>query len=304
MGVGRAEAEVTTPVGIGPYRRIWRIAWPVSISTSTITLLTLVNLFWIGRLGTVAVAAVSHLQPDPLHRLRHLEHRPHRRAGDRRPPRRRGRPREAFDAAAARRRVSALLLGVVVAASATRARRRASGFFGTGGPVEALAISYLRIMYLGQTTALRLRRRWAPCYQASGDARTPMLVNVAVVVANGVADPFFIFHPGELTVGGLSLGWLGWGVDGAAIAATLVRRGRLRRVPRRVALPGGALSRGRPIAASPWPPRLLQMTRIGTPASVSMIARPLSTFLLLEGDRVVRHARRSPPSASPCARSR
>ena len=41
------------------YRRIWDIAWPVSISTSTVTLLTLANLFWIGHLGTAAVAAVS-----------------------------------------------------------------------------------------------------------------------------------------------------------------------------------------------------------------------------------------------------
>ena len=41
------------------YRRIWELAWPVAISTSTVTLLTLVNLLWIGHLGTVAIAAVS-----------------------------------------------------------------------------------------------------------------------------------------------------------------------------------------------------------------------------------------------------
>ncbi|HTN49613.1 MAG TPA: MATE family efflux transporter, partial [Burkholderiaceae bacterium] len=44
---------------VATYRRIWDLGWPVSISTSTITLLTLVNLFWIGHLGTVAVAAVA-----------------------------------------------------------------------------------------------------------------------------------------------------------------------------------------------------------------------------------------------------
>ena len=51
--------EIRTAVADAGYRRIWQIAWPVSISTSTVTLLTLVNLFWIGHLGTVALAAVS-----------------------------------------------------------------------------------------------------------------------------------------------------------------------------------------------------------------------------------------------------
>ncbi len=55
---GAAEAVSIEPadatVQPGPYKRIWRLAWPVSISASTVTLLTLVNLFWIGHLGTVA----------------------------------------------------------------------------------------------------------------------------------------------------------------------------------------------------------------------------------------------------------
>ena len=51
-----AEEEVAPVRELGTYRRIWQIAWPVSISTSTVTLLTLANLFWIGHLGTEAVA--------------------------------------------------------------------------------------------------------------------------------------------------------------------------------------------------------------------------------------------------------
>src|SRR5262245_38081614 len=51
-----AVAPASEPAG---YRRIWQLAWPVATSTSTVTLLTLVNLFWIGHLGTVALAAVS-----------------------------------------------------------------------------------------------------------------------------------------------------------------------------------------------------------------------------------------------------
>src|SRR5262245_24747893 len=61
----RAAAEVSAVVEEAPvlaadgYRRLWQLAWPVATTTSTITLLTLVNLFWIGHLGTAALAAVS-----------------------------------------------------------------------------------------------------------------------------------------------------------------------------------------------------------------------------------------------------
>ena len=81
---------------------------------------------------------------------------------------------------------------------------------------------------------------------------------------------------------GLPLGWLGWGVDGAAIAAALCGSAGC------LTFLAISVLGGRPF---PWPAdrrvRLaagdfLQMTRIGTPASVSMIARPLSTFLLLK----------------------
>src|SRR5512139_685001 len=64
--MSRSAVEISLPAQEVPlasaaatYRRIWELAWPVSISTSTVTLLTLANLFWIGHLGTVAVAAVS-----------------------------------------------------------------------------------------------------------------------------------------------------------------------------------------------------------------------------------------------------
>src|SRR5262249_9978161 len=90
--------------------------------------------------------------------------------------------------------------------------------FGAGTDVEAAAIPYLRIMFAGQVF-LYVSIALGASYQAFGDTRTPMLVNVAVVLVNGLLDPFFIFSPGEMTIGGVSLGWLGWGVNGGAIAA-------------------------------------------------------------------------------------
>lgn len=282
-----ARRRETRPIGEavsnpppGPYRRIWRIAWPVSITTSTITLLTLVNLFWIGRLGTVAVAAVS-ICSQILFIVFGFSNIVHtgalaivaRRVGE-------GDRNRAFDASL-HGLCLGVLLGLVVALAGYATAPAVLGFFGAGNEVESIALSYLRIMYLGQLP-LFVSAALGACYQASGDARTPMLVNVGVVVANGIADPFFIFHPGEVSVGGLLLGWLGWGVDGAAIAAALCGSAGC------LTFLAISVLGGRPF---PWPAdrrvRLaagdfLQMTRIGTPASVSMIARPLSTFLLLK----------------------
>jgi putative MATE family efflux protein len=101
------------------------------------------------------------------------------------------------------------------------------------------------------------------------------------VLANGVLDPFFIFAPGQVTVAGVPIGWLGWGVSGAAIAAALSAAAGL------VLFLAVALLVQRPFAGSIRgvrlvPSEFVRMLRIGTPASVSMIARPLSTFLLLK----------------------
>jgi putative MATE family efflux protein len=118
-------------------------------------------------------------------------------------------------------------------------------------------------------------------YSAAGDTRTPMLLNGLTVALNAVLDPFFIFAAGEHFVAGIDVGWLGWGVYGAAVADVLagivgmtlfvvVSIGLDRPLPR---------PRGRAITLTPatfW-----QIVRIGVPASASLMARPLSTLLLI-----------------------
>ena len=264
----------------GGYRQLWELAWPVALSTSTVTLITLVNLFWIGHLGTVALAAVS-VCGNILFIVFGLATIVHtgalaivsRRIGE-------GHLTEAFVAT----RHGLLLggvLGVVVALVGYAAAPAVVGFFGAGDEVNAIAVPYLRIMYVGQVP-LYLTVALSACYQAAGDSRTPMLINVGIVLANGLADPFFIFPPGEVSIAGVSLGWLGWGVNGAAVAVVLtsvvgcaifLALTLVGRWPR--ALP--KLAR---VTLSPA--ELWRMLRIGTPASIGMVARPLSTFLLLK----------------------
>jgi putative MATE family efflux protein len=252
----------------------------VAISTSTVTLLTLVNLFWIGHLGTAALAAVS-VCGNILFIVFGLSNIVH--AGALAIVSRRVGAARLSEAYAATLHGVALgtALGLIVAVVGYATAPAVVGFFGVGVEVEAIAVSYLRIMYIGQVP-LFISVALAACYQAAGKTRLPMLTNVVVVVANGIADPFFIFAPGQVALAGVPLGWLGWGVDGAAIAAALASAG------------GTLLLLGISIALrAPFSPpagkatrleldQFWQMLRIGTPASITMVARPLSTFLLLK----------------------
>jgi putative MATE family efflux protein len=272
--------EVASTAEAGSYRRIWRIAWPVSISTSTVTLLTLANLFWIGHLGTAAVAAVSLcgnllfivfgiasvVQTGALAIIA-------RRVGE-------GNLAQAFSAM-----VHGVLLGLVMGTAVALAGYAATPavvhFFGAAPQVEQIAVGYLRIMFLGQMP-LFVSIGMGAAYQAAGDTRTPMLVNVAIVVVNAIADPFLIFAPGGLHLGGFDIGWLGLGASGGAVAAALCSLAGC------ALLLSVSLLRHRPLARPAHarlaitPGEFWHMVRIGAPAAVSMAARPLSTFLLLK----------------------
>ena len=264
----------------GGYRQLWELAWPVALSTSTVTLITLVNLFWIGHLGTVALAAVS-VCGNILFIVFGLANIVHtgalaivsRRIGE-------GNFADAF-VATRHGLLLGCVLGIVVALIGYLTAPAVVGFFGAGDEVNAIAVPYLRIMYLGQVP-LYLTVALSACYQAAGDARTPMLINVGIVLANGLADPFFIFAPGQVAIAGLSLGWLGWGVNGAAVAVVLTSVVGCA-VFLALTLAGHwprALPKLERVAISPA--EFWRMLRIGAPASIGMVARPLSTFLLLK----------------------
>ena len=264
---------------LSTYRRIWELAWPVSISMSTITMLTLANLFWIGHLGTAAVAAVA-LGGNILFIVFGISDVVYtgavaiiaRRVGA-------GNLTDAFNASL-HAVILGAMLGVSVALLGNWGAPAIVGFFEAGPEVEGPATDYLRIMFICQiflytSTAMRA------AYQSAGDTRTPMFVNLLVVLVNGVLDPYFIFAPGELVLGGVRVGWLGWGVPGAAVAAVLSSAMGL------CVFVGVSLVLRRPFRRPRHgvrisPQEFWRMLRVGTPASITMVARPLSTFLLLK----------------------
>lgn len=272
--------DVKPPRDLSSYRRLWELAWPVSISTSTVTLLTLANLFWIGHLGTTAVAALS-LCANLLFIVFGLTSIVHtgavaivaRRVGE-------GDHARAYSGLV-HGVVLGFGLGVIVAIAGYNAAPYVVRFFGAEAEVERIAISYLRIMLVGQVAMFTWMGLGAS-YQAAGDTRTPMRVNLGVVAVNAIADPFLIFERGQVHVLGYDLGWLGLGPDGGALAASICTLGGC------IVLLALTFFGHRPIRRPAHahvridPAELWHMARIGAPAAVSMAARPLSTFLLLK----------------------
>ncbi|MBU0671540.1 MAG: MATE family efflux transporter [Candidatus Margulisbacteria bacterium] len=75
--------------------------------------------------------------------------------------------------------------------------------------VVALGTSYLRITFLG-VIVMFYGFLISAILQGAGDAVTPMLILAGATVLNIVLDPIMIF-------------WLGWGVNGAALATVISR---------------------------------------------------------------------------------
>ena len=261
------------------YRQIFALGWPVALSNSTIALFLIANLYWIGHLGTTAVAAVS-LCGHVLFILFGFTQIVHTGtvalvsrgvgAGD----------GEGAWTAAMHAIALGVGMGLLLFGLAPWISPAAIGFFGVSDEVRGLAVPYLSISLFSQMLMF-LGMAMGAAYQAAGDTRTPMWINVGAVSINVVIDPLFIFAPGEVDFFGLDVGWLGLGVSGAAFAdivshfigmSIFVGWSWWRSWP--LPRPPGARLRFRVS-------EFARMIKIGVPASISMMARPVSTFILL-----------------------
>ena len=283
MSAGESHARHALPPSpstLDGYREMWRIAWPVSVSTSTHMLLMVANLFWIGRLGTYAVAAVS-LTSHILFITFGMTQIVFagavaivaRRTGEEN-------PREAF-AASVHAVVLGTLLGVLVSILGWFVSEPIVSFFDVERAVSEVTIPYLQISFAG-TAPFFLSMGIGASYQGTGNTRTPLALNAIIVAINIIIDPILIFAPGELSLGGWDVGVAGLGVVGAAYA-DIVATGLgciffiLLWLSRYSPFPSHARGRVRVTLDGLW-----QILRIGAPAGITMLARPLSTFLLLK----------------------
>ena len=262
----------------GDLRTIWSIAWPGSVSMLLFTSLALVDLKWVSFLGTDPVAAVS-LCTNIVFIIFGVSHIVY--AGTLALV---SRALGAGDHPAARTSlfhalVLAGLLGLLTAGLGWFVSPPLIGFFDLEPEVERLSIIYLRLLFL-HFFFLTFGTPLSASFNAAGNTRTPLLINTLVVLANIVLAPVLIYQPGEMVVAGLDLGCFGWGITGAGLATILAAM-----------LSAGLFFALLPTRRFPvhWPDRRLgpwdpgeigRIIRIGIPASLAHISRPLSTLLL------------------------
>ncbi len=189
---------------------IWGVGWPVMISTISTTILTLVDIFWIGKLGAsqVAGAALSSAlfavitsfgQVISAGTLAIIA----RYAG--------AGKREKISIALDHSLILALLVALPILAAGLGWSSSLLAGLGAGEIVVGFGLPYLRLLlvavpflYLGLVASTTL--------YGLGNTKTPMKINLLTGLTNMALDPLFIF------------GWLGfprWGVSGAGVATLL-----------------------------------------------------------------------------------
>jgi putative MATE family efflux protein len=108
--------------------------------------------------------------------------------------------------------------------------RYAFNLMGTESEVTRLGINFVRIVFAG-TTFLFLIETFGACFRGSGDTKTPMKVLLVSLSLNIALDPLLIFGIGPFprmgTSGAALATFLSWGTA-AVIYLILIIRGRLR----------------------------------------------------------------------------
>ena len=265
-----APAEYHDP---GSYRSIWRLGWPVMVNMAAHTLFSLVDLYWIGSLGTDSIAAVA-LCGNIMFSMFGLTLIIH--AGalamiSRRVGAGNLSGRDGAEGVSGQAMHLSIVLGAVVAGIGVMIARPTMLLFDASSEVTELGTAYLlpmmaSFLILFPTMAL------SAIFTAAGNTRTPMYVGVASNLLNAALDPFLIF------------GWWGLpalGVAGAAIASLICEFVGLvslfalfRR--RDLGFPSARLLRWYGVGA------LVRMLRIGIPGGLGALTRPFSTLFLLK----------------------
>jgi putative MATE family efflux protein len=236
------------------------------------TAFTIIDLYWIGALGTDALAAVSLIgnllfclfgftQIVYVGALAMLSRRIG--AGNLK-------GRDGAEGVAAQALQLSFLLGVAVTVLGVAMARPSVALFGTSQAVAELAVEYLIPMLVGFLPVFPMMALIS-FFTAGGDTRTPMHVGVAASLFNAALDPFLIF------------GWAGfpaWGVAGAGIASLVSAVLNLVALWWLYAVRDLPFPRRSPFQ---WPGARAYRTlfRIGIPASLGMLTRPASTVILL-----------------------
>jgi putative MATE family efflux protein len=194
------------------HRELIRMTVPVAFSLFAHFLFNIIDTIWLGRLGTVALAAAgsagfvvwmilsfARIMPTGVMALvaQALGARQEERA------------RLAATRSILLSQWAALVTGLLV----VWLLPRIFVWMGTAHDVEIAGREYLKVMVAG-LPLLFLGMVIEGIFRAHGDTRTPMWVLLAALLGNAILDPFLIFGWGPFPA---------WGVGGAALATVICR---------------------------------------------------------------------------------
>ncbi len=245
------------------------LAWPVMLTGALQALYNLVDAFWLGRLGTAAVAAPGMAWPILFFFMsfaggfqaagatfvaQHFGARDLRGA------------EESAGQIAGFLALAAVVLG-------------AFGFFlspvilrliGAPADIYPLALVYLRIECLG-LPIMFLAQVFGGLMLGLGNTRLTMYLSVASLLLNGVLDPLFIFGWGPVPA---------WGVAGAA-AATILSRGLVAVVGLALLFSGRVGIRLHLRNLRPKLSRILPILRVGLPNVLDQASTSLGFVVMM-----------------------
>jgi putative MATE family efflux protein len=245
-------------------RAVWQIAWPVMLTQALYTSLNLVDMFWVGKLGRAAVAAVA-LCGSVLGVLFSLGQlftvaamaTSSRAAG--------ANSRAGVQESLRHSLLLSVLVAVPLALFGFVLSGQLLGVFRAAADVVAAGVPYLRVVFLGLPGFFFGMVAYS-VFQALGDTRTPMFITLGTNVANAALDPVLIFGwcgAPRLGVTGAALATVGCQSLGLLVMLAVLRRRGLLRVRGRI-----RFSAFRTLAG------------IGVPAGLSAVTRPLTGMVM------------------------
>lgn len=250
------------------WRAVTRLAGPMMVSAVLQNAQSLIDLFWVGRLGSTAVAALALsgtilmlLFPALMGLATGTVALVSRAMGA-------GQEDTASDQAGQSLSV-ALVFGVALGLGGLPAIAPVCRLLGAPAEVVVQSVNYLRISLLGLFSGCLLFVG-SSALQGAGNTVVPMAAMVLANVLNLILDPLFIFGLGPLPAGGVAGAALATVLSqviaaGAIIAVLMHGRTRLRLRPQHLV------------------PRLqpaLNLLRIGVPSMGQMLARSLMGLAL------------------------
>lgn len=254
---------------VGILTAIRRLAMPMLIGALLQNLQSLIDLFWVGRLGHAAIAGVALggvvimvLFPGLMGLSTGTVAMVARATG--------ARQTEAAGAAAAQSIIMACVLGLIMALAGWMPAEALLRLLGAGPDAIAAGSIYLKISLLGSVTVFILFIGNA-ALQGAGDTLTPMYVLGISNVLNMILDPLFIFGLGILPP---------MGVAGAAVA-TVLSQALAAGMLLKVLLNGRGRLHLRRRCWKPDPALAWRIVRIGIPGSGQMLSRSLMGAVIM-----------------------